>query len=548
MEPKTGRCTGLGPRTGFAVLLALALSSIAFAASASAQDSGDRPIIAGDPVVGETLTSSSAGLLGEYRWERCDPATTTCGDDPVGDPDWVVIPGADAQTYTIPPADLGYLLRVNTGPAGLWTASAPIGPVTNPPPPPPPEASTGVASGITDTAAILNGIVDPNGTSTSYYFEYGKTTTYDSRVPVPDGDAGSGDSDQDVSAAISGLSPSTEYHFRLVAESTAGTATGADKTFTTTPTPPAPEAITGEAGSITPTGATLNGIVDPNGAATSYRFEYGATAAYGSQVPVPDASAGDGFNDQAVSAAISDLSPSTVYHYRLVANSAGGESTGSDNTFTTADPPPPTLQHGISFLGETTAGTVTVKPRGQSEFVPLTGRELLGVGAVVDARNGTIRVTAATGPYGSTTPDQSMDFYKGMFKLKQSRKTDSRAIAKLTGPRICGPFVHRNARTATGSGPQAVAARRRGRRLWGRGRGGYATAGRGGTGSVVGTTYLTEEKCNGTYFKVSKEPGAHGGCREEAARDGQARCGAIVVEAQRLGGREGHRSAAGTAS
>ena len=412
MERKSARGTGFSLKTGFALLLALALSSVVFTASASAQVGG-RPIIAGQPVVGQTLTSSSAGLAGQYKWQRCNSVTATCADDPANDPDWVDIPGANAQTYTIPPADLGYMLRVNTrSPVlqPLWTPSAPVGPVTNPPPPPPPEANTGVASGITDT------------------------------------------------------------------------------------------------------GATLNGTVDPNGVATSYHFEYGTTGAYGSQAPIPDGGAGAGFADQSVSTAISGLSPSTLYHYRLVATSAGGTASGSDATFTTAAPPPPAAEHGISLFAETTAGTVTVKLPGQSEFVPLEGLQVIPIRSLIDARNGRVEITAATGPYANRTLDESMEYYQGMFKILQSPKTNSRAVARLAGPPVCGPFVHRSAeaRGASGSGPQAVAARRRGRRLWGSGRGSYATAGRGGTGSVVGTTYLTEEKCKGTYFRVSDEPGAHG--------------------------------------
>jgi hypothetical protein len=493
-------------RSAIAALVAIALSAV-FAPSASAQVGGE-PIIAGNPVVGETLTSSSAGILGTYQWQRCDPAVATCDDaDPANSADWADIPGAKSQNYTIPASDLGHHLRVKTG--TLLPASNPsdgVGPVTNPPPP---EVTTGVAGDITDTTATLNGSIDPNGRQTSYYFEYGTTTAYGSRAPVPDGDAGSGTALENVSAPISGLSPSTTYHFRLVAVSSAGTTEGADRTFTTTPLPPAPEVVTGGAHSITHEFATITGSVDPNGFETTYRFQYGPTTAYGFEAPLPHGSAGSGFVDVNVSASLAGLAPSTVYHYRLVATSSGGTTAGSDATFTTAPPPPPVAEHGVSLFAETTEGVVTAKLPGAREFIPLQEHtQVIPVDTVVDARRGTIELTAATGAFRNTTLDQSIEFFKGMFRVTQRAKRDARAVAELTGPRICGPFVHRKASSA--DAPQAEIARRTGRRLWGRGSGRYATRGRGGTGSVVGTTFLTEEKCSGTYFRVKDEPGAHG--------------------------------------
>ncbi len=54
----------------------------------------------------------------------------------------------------------------------------------------PPEASTGAASEVQLTQAKLNGTVNPKGTNTHYYFQYGTTTSYGSSTP--EGNAGSG--------------------------------------------------------------------------------------------------------------------------------------------------------------------------------------------------------------------------------------------------------------------------------------------------------------------------------------------------------------------
>ena len=96
----------------------------------------------------------------------------------------------------------------------------------------PPAATTGAASAVTATTATLNGTVSPNKESTTYRFEYGTTTAYGSQTPA--GTSG-GNADRPVSADITGLAPSTTYHFRLFATNASGTATGADAQFTTAP-------------------------------------------------------------------------------------------------------------------------------------------------------------------------------------------------------------------------------------------------------------------------------------------------------------------------
>src|SRR3954454_18212733 len=96
----------------------------------------------------------------------------------------------------------------------------------------------------------------------------------------------------------------------------------------------APTATTGPANSVTRTSATLTGTVDPNGSATTYRFEYGPTTAYGLQTAETDAGSGDAPTD--AQAAISGLTPQTTYHYRIVATSPDGTAHGADRPLRTA--------------------------------------------------------------------------------------------------------------------------------------------------------------------------------------------------------------------
>lgn len=89
------------------------------------------------------------------------------------------------------------------------------------------------AIGITPTAATLTGYVNPEGAETTYYFEYGKTTSYGTTVPVPSGNAGSGVIWKGVSQSITGLEREATYHYRLVGHNSSGTLDGKDHTVTT---------------------------------------------------------------------------------------------------------------------------------------------------------------------------------------------------------------------------------------------------------------------------------------------------------------------------
>ena len=98
-----------------------------------------------------------------------------------------------------------------------------------------PGASTGAAKNVTDTAATLTANVNPHGQPTSYFFEYGSTTKYGARTANTS--AGNGNKAVAVSAPVTGLKPTSTYHFRIVAFSPEGTTRGGDRSFKTTKIP-----------------------------------------------------------------------------------------------------------------------------------------------------------------------------------------------------------------------------------------------------------------------------------------------------------------------
>jgi len=118
-----------------------------------------------------------------------------------------------------------------------------------------PSVTTNAASSIGDTTATLNG--NRGASSCEVWFEYGTTTSYGSSTSHQ-----TRTSTGSFNQALTGLVKCTTYHFRAVAENSAGTTYGSDMTFTTTGCATLPTVTTNAASSIGDTTATLNGNLD----------------------------------------------------------------------------------------------------------------------------------------------------------------------------------------------------------------------------------------------------------------------------------------------
>ena len=199
---------------------------------------------------------------------------------------------------------------------------------------PPPAVKTGPAKHVTSTSATLTGTVNPNGSATTCYFEYGLTNKYGSTTPPQN--EGSGTKPKQVSATVTGLTPQTVYHYQLVCSNLGGRATGGDRKFKTHSAPRKPGPVrTGKAKHVTSTSATLTGTANPNGSPTKCWFEYGRTQAYHSTTTPQSIGSSD--KARSVSATVTGLMPKTVYHYQLVCRNAGGLRTGGDRRFETSN-------------------------------------------------------------------------------------------------------------------------------------------------------------------------------------------------------------------
>jgi hypothetical protein len=102
-------------------------------------------------------------------------------------------------------------------------------------------------------------------------------------------------------------------------------------------TQPLPAASTGGVSSVTPSSAVLHGSVDAKTHPTNYVFQYGTTKFYGGQTTL--APGGQAASTIQVSQAIGGLQANTIYHYRILATSASGSTTGVDRTFKTPKVP-----------------------------------------------------------------------------------------------------------------------------------------------------------------------------------------------------------------
>lgn len=140
------------------------------------------------------------------------------------------------------------------------------------------------------------------------------------------------DDEYRVNADLGGLQPGATVHYRLVATGEWGSARGDDMTYTV-PATKKPLAETGAASRLTTTTAKLEGRLNPLGEESTFWFEYGPDAQYGSKTPATRG--GLQITMRSAYGHPTGLKPGTTYHYRLAVQNASGVTHGADKTFTT---------------------------------------------------------------------------------------------------------------------------------------------------------------------------------------------------------------------
>ncbi len=185
-------------------------------------------------------------------------------------------------------------------------------------------------------AATLQATVNPEGETSEVKFEYVdeanfKASGYASATSTAPESISSSFEDQHVVVHLpqKALVPGLTYHWRVVGKNSQGTNAGPDDSFEEIP---AAEIEGPWAARVTATSATLSARINPLGASTSFRLEYGTGVPYDH---VLTGSVGEGMGSVLIEHHIQELAPSTTYHYRIVTESEVGNVEGADRTFTT---------------------------------------------------------------------------------------------------------------------------------------------------------------------------------------------------------------------
>jgi hypothetical protein len=176
--------------------------------------------------------------------------------------------------------------------------------------------------------------------------------------------------------------------------------------------------------------------------------------------------------------------------------------------------PPPVL--GKAINGGLVSGQVLVKLPGRAAaaaakghgFVPLTQDRQLPVGTQVDARRGTIELVASTGKTGKAGKTQTGVFSGGLFKLGQDRRGLTKGLTTLSlveGAFAGAPSFAMCRKHKAGDPAATQAASPRVLQiLRAKAHGRFRTRGRFSAGTVRGTEWGTQDRCDGTLTIVRR--------------------------------------------
>ncbi len=219
-----------------------------------------------------------------------------------------------------------------------------------------PTVATKSANYISQSTAVLDAGINPNGAQTSYWYEYGTTQSLGSVTSAQL--LGAGNATYSAPGFITGLKSNTTYYYRAVAQNANGRVNGSVSSFTTTITVPVPgnppTAETTAATNIDTDEATLTGRVNSQGSKTYYWFEYGNSLALGNTTASSTTSDSGTIS---VTKDVSGLNDDTVYYFRLNAQNGYGTVNGPIRSFTTKTTTPPPAPQGDEPTADTDPAT-----------------------------------------------------------------------------------------------------------------------------------------------------------------------------------------------
>ena len=226
-----------------------------------------------------------------------------------------------------------------------------------------PTATTSAASGTTATTSTLNGSVNAENSSTTVSFCYSTSspTNCSGATTVSASPAtATGTSNTSESAALSGLTPGTEYFFQIEATNSVGTTYGSVLNFTTPAA--APTATTNAATSVSGTGSDPQRLGQRRGGLDNghllLQHVDSLTNCVGGTVTTVNGSTPTvtGNTNTAETATLTGLTPNTEYFFQIKAVNSVTTTYGAVLNFTTSLAPTATT----SAASGTTATTSTL--------------------------------------------------------------------------------------------------------------------------------------------------------------------------------------------
>jgi hypothetical protein len=365
--------------------------------------------------------------------------------------------------------------------------------------PGPPVVSSVEVTSVTDTTATIDFSIDPSGDATSYVISYDNAAGHEETAPL---NIGSATGPQPLTRTLTGLDPGSEYSFNVVATNGGGSQGldvpghfRTDQQFSQAVGSPVTLTDTGNGGEC-PTAASIDwgddSPAEASGAVTctndgqdGYDYELKATHIYRDaghfHIQIQYSPAGQGEAYALISSAQPAETPGTVQPVQTATPSPAPSPTP-----TPTPPPVPTFHQTV--VVKPVSGTVLVKLKGTSKFVPLTAGQAVPLGSQIDVTKGKITLTSI--PKAGGTPE-SATFYAGIFTVTQRG-----SITELT---LSGPLAPCKAKSKAST----AASKPKTRKLWGDGKGQFRTRGQYSAATIRGTKWLVQDSCAGTLTRVA---------------------------------------------
>lgn len=193
-----------------------------------------------------------------------------------------------------------------------------------------PSTSAKQAIEITENSALVQGsVISGDSPDNEYWFEWSLVGNYDYAIFESQKNTistwyNSSAHSRDVSYYMRGLSPNTQYRYRLTADNQAGKVSSDWKYFTTKTVDIQPEPVLVvsplNARDIKEDSAIIRGVVAPHGKSADYWFEWGDTGS----MELRTARRSIGGSGGEVEQQLSGLVPGTIYFFRMVGENDRG--------------------------------------------------------------------------------------------------------------------------------------------------------------------------------------------------------------------------------